>query len=148
MKRPTDELSTNPYSSGLAPTGQSRPAERAISAIVLVAVYGDKSEVYGILHPGPTYPLRTEWLPKIPFVRISRWPITDGKIFTEWVVGSSSGYSLPHLRMRSPKPPREPRFQQRGPVVVVFKTSPGSASPESGSASVGPGAAPASVRPI
>jgi hypothetical protein len=91
------------------PHGTIEACRQSISAILLVAVYGDRSEVYGILHPEPARPLHVDWLPKIPFVRISRWPIIDGKIFTEWVVGNPSGHSLLHLPVRPPKLPRERR---------------------------------------
>jgi hypothetical protein len=82
------------------PNGTIEACRQSISAILLVAVHGDKSEVHGILHPEPAYPLNVEFLPEIPFVRISRWPINDGKIFTEWVVGSPSGHRFPHLLVR------------------------------------------------
>jgi len=70
------------------------PCRQSISAILLLAVHGDKSEVHGIRHPEPAYPLNVEFLPKIPFIRISRWPITDGMIFTEWVVGRRTQWAV------------------------------------------------------
>jgi hypothetical protein len=82
------------------PDGTIEACRKSISAILLIAVYGDKSEVYGIQHPEPAYPLYVGWLPKVPFIRISPWPIIDGKIFTEWVVGSPSGYCLAHMPVR------------------------------------------------
>ena len=73
------------------------PCRQTISAILLVAVYGDKSEVYGILHPQPARPLRIDFFPKIPFVRLTKWPITDGIISTEWVVADPEGLGVPHF---------------------------------------------------
>jgi hypothetical protein len=79
------------------PDGMIVACRQSISAILLVAVYGDKSDVYGILHPEPAYPLNVEFLPGIPFIQITPWPITDGKIFTEWVIGNPDAYSVPHF---------------------------------------------------
>lgn len=86
------------------PDGTIVACRKSISAILLVAVHGDKSEVYGILHPEPTYPLNDRFLPGIPFIRIAHWPITDGKIFTEWVVGDPDPYGIPHTRVDPPTP--------------------------------------------
>ena len=81
----------------VAPDGQSViPCLQSISAILLIAVYGDKSEVYGILHPEPAQPLQIRFFPKVPFVRLTKWPITDGIISTEWVIADPSGLSVPH----------------------------------------------------
>jgi hypothetical protein len=71
-------------------------ARRSISAILLVAVHGDESVVYGILHPEPAKPFPIEFLPKIPFLRIAKWPIPDGKIFTEWVIAHPDGLTVHH----------------------------------------------------
>lgn len=79
---------------------------QSISAILLVAVYGDKSEVWGILHPEPACPLNIAFLPDLPFVRIAQWPVLEGKIVTEWVVASPSGRSVYHLPVRLPKATR------------------------------------------
>jgi len=67
-----------------------------ISAILLVSVYRDNSEIFGILHPEPKFPLNVNLFPNIPFIKLSQWPIVDGKISTEWVVGSPSGFSVAH----------------------------------------------------
>ncbi len=72
------------------------PCLRTISAILLVAVYGDRSEVYGILHPQPARPLNVGFFPKVPFVRLSKWPVTDGVISTEWVIADPGGLSVLH----------------------------------------------------
>jgi hypothetical protein len=80
-----------------SPNGTVVACRQSISAILLVAVYGDKSDVYRILHPQPAYPLNVEFLPGIPFIRIMPWPITDGEIFTEWVVGNPDACAVPHF---------------------------------------------------
>jgi hypothetical protein len=62
-------------------------------------VYGDKSEVYGILHPQAARPLRIGFFPKVPFVRLTKWPITDGIISTEWILANPGGLGVPHFRV-------------------------------------------------
>ena len=73
-----------------------------ISAILLIGVYGDRSQVCGILHPDPTYPLNVGFFPKVPFIRLAKWPIVDGRISTEWVISDPDGYSLHHAKVRLP----------------------------------------------
>jgi hypothetical protein len=72
------------------------PCRQTTSAILLVAVYGNHSEVYGILHPEPARPLNVGFFPKVPFVRLSKWPVTDGVISTEWVIADPDGLGAPH----------------------------------------------------
>jgi hypothetical protein len=82
------------------PDGSIVACRQSISAILLVAVYGDKSDVWGVLHPEPAFPLNIAFLPDLPFVRIAPWPVVDGRISTEWVVASPSGYSAYHFPVR------------------------------------------------
>jgi hypothetical protein len=89
------------------PNGTIIPCRQSISAILLIAVYGGQSEIWGILHPEPAQPLDYGFLPKLPFVRIAKWPIVDGKIFTEWVVANPNGYTAYHFPIQPPKPPRK-----------------------------------------
>ena len=77
------------------------PCLQSISAILLIAVYRDKSEAYGILHPEPAQSLQIGFFPKIPFVRLTKWPITGGIISTEWVVADPDGRSVPHWPVRA-----------------------------------------------
>ena len=79
------------------PDGTVEAVRKSISAILLVGVYGDKSEVWGILHPDPAYPLNVELLSKVPFVRVAHWPIVDGHISTEWVIGNPKGFESAHM---------------------------------------------------
>lgn len=85
------------------PNGTIVACRKSISAVLLVAVYGDKSEVWGILHPEPARPLNINFLPDLPFVRVAPLPVVDGRIFTEWVVASPSGHSVYHFPVRPPK---------------------------------------------
>jgi hypothetical protein len=84
----------------LGPEGNIVACRKNISAILLVAVYADSSEVYGILHPEPEYPLNIAFLPSLPFVRITQWPVVNDKILVEWVVGNPNGLILRHSLMR------------------------------------------------
>jgi hypothetical protein len=76
---------------------------KSISAILLVAMHRDSSDVWGILHPKPARPLNVAFLPDLPFVRIAQWPIVDGKIFTEWVIANPRGHIVHHFPVRLPK---------------------------------------------
>jgi hypothetical protein len=78
------------------------PCRQNISAILLIAVYGEHSEIYGILHPEPAFPLKIQFFPKLPFIRVKNWPITDGLITTEWVVTAPDGLSVPHFAFERP----------------------------------------------
>lgn len=85
------------------PGGTICSCRKSISAILLVAVYADKSQVWGILHPEPAYPLNIAFLPDLPFVRIAQWPVLDGKIQTEWVVANPSGHNVYHFQIKQPR---------------------------------------------
>jgi len=91
----------------LGPDGTIVACRKSISAILLVAVHGNKSEVWGILHSEPAYPLNIAFLPDLPFVRTAQWPVADGKILTEWVVASPSGHGVYHFPVRLPKATRQ-----------------------------------------
>ena len=82
------------------PEGSIIACRQSISAILLIAVYGNHSEVYGILHPEPAYPLNINLLSGLPFVRIGKWPITNGRITTEWVIGNPNGLNVRHFPAR------------------------------------------------
>jgi len=84
------------------PNGTIVACRKSISAILMMAVHRNKSEVWGILHPEPAFPLNIAFLPDVPFVRVAQWPVVNGKILTEWVVASPSGYSAHHFPIRFP----------------------------------------------
>ena len=88
------------------PDGSIVATRQSISALLLVGIYGDQSHIYGILHPEAAYPLNIGFLPKVPFLRIAKWPITDGRIMTEWVVAEPDGLVISHYPIRLPRAPR------------------------------------------
>lgn len=69
---------------------------QAISSVLLMPISGDRLNVIGILNPEPSYGLNIQAFPKIPFVRIKNWPVSNGVISTEWVISDpyASVYSL------------------------------------------------------
>ncbi len=83
-------------------TGKVISQRQSISAVLLVNVAGDRSSVLGILHPEPLYPLNVDAFPEIPFVKIQRWPVENGEIRTEWVLGQPSGRDFKHQMIRHP----------------------------------------------
>ena len=97
--------------------GTILPARQSISAILLIGVHGRDSVVYGILHPEAAYPFNQGFLPKVPFIRIAKWPIVDGKIWTEWVIANPPGKTVPHWKISLPRPKRK-RVDPRETVSV------------------------------
>jgi hypothetical protein len=82
------------------PDGESIvPCRKEISAILLIAVDGAASEVFGIVHPEPEYPLNLEFLPNLPFVRIAQWPVSEGRIVVDWVITHPHGLNVPHYQL-------------------------------------------------
>jgi hypothetical protein len=63
---------------------------RSISAILLVAISGARSDMVGILHPEPAVPFSPSVFPLVPYLRLKNWPILDGRIATEWVGGDEN----------------------------------------------------------
>jgi hypothetical protein len=68
--------------------------------VLLASVAGDRSSVLGILHPEPYFALDISAFPEIPFVKIRRWPIENGAIGLDWVVGQPSGRQFKHQMIR------------------------------------------------
>jgi len=89
------------------PDGTIIPCRQSISAILLVAVYGGQSEIWGILHPEAAQPFNYAFLPNLPFVRLAEWPVRDGEILTEWVIADPHGYRAYQFPIQLPKPPRK-----------------------------------------
>jgi hypothetical protein len=71
------------------------PCRQSVSAVLLIAVSGDSIGVTGALHPEPTHHLPAELIPRVPFLRLNEWPIKDGDMYLEWVVGSPHAASFP-----------------------------------------------------
>jgi len=83
----------------LGPDGESIvPCRKEISAILLIAVNAAASEVFGIVHPEPEYPLNLEFLPNLPFVRIAQWPVSEGRIVVDWVIAHPQGLNVRHCQ--------------------------------------------------
>jgi hypothetical protein len=76
--------------------GQVVPRRQTVSAVLLIGLFGDQSNVIGLLHPAPARPLSTERFREVPFLRMRNWPIVAGAINTEWVVSSPEAKSFPH----------------------------------------------------
>lgn len=95
------------------PDGTIVACRQSISAILLVAVHGDRSQLWGILHPEPAYPLNISLFPDLPFVRLATWPIVDGKITPEWVVAHPRGYDVRHYPVRLPRANRRAKAPAR-----------------------------------
>jgi len=64
------------------------PRRQSVSAILLVGLFDNQSNVVGLLHPEPARKLSIEPFRDVPFLRLAKWPIADGAISTEWVVSS------------------------------------------------------------
>jgi hypothetical protein len=70
------------------PSGRSvMPRLQSISAILLVSIFPNQSEVVGILHPEPSVLFDLRLFPQVPFLRFKHWPPIDGRPQTEWILG-------------------------------------------------------------
>ncbi len=79
------------------------PCRQSVSAVLLIPVSGDRISVTGVLHPEPTHPLPVELIPRVPFLRLNEWPIKNGELYLEWVVGSphAAGFTIyPSYQMK------------------------------------------------
>ena len=70
--------------------GVVEACRQSISAILLISIFADKCLIVGILHPCPAYIFPIQLFPKVPFVRLKKWPPDDHNIETEWTVHSPS----------------------------------------------------------
>jgi hypothetical protein len=78
--------------------GRIEPARQCLSAILLVAVWDRQLEISGMLHPAATKPFAYRLLRGVPFLRVD-WPIIDGQINTEWVIGDPAPLAHHHSRV-------------------------------------------------
>lgn len=60
------------------------PAERSVSALLLIALDGAGFSVVGVLHPQPYFPFDCRTFPNVPFLYVSPWPTVEGKIHVDW----------------------------------------------------------------
>jgi hypothetical protein len=80
---------------------------RSVSAVLLVALSDFQSGVVGLLHPDPVEKLNIERFRELPFLRLTKWPIVDGAITTEWIVSAPE----PKIFYHAPIPPRHAHAQ-------------------------------------
>ena len=68
--------------------GKLESCRRSISAILLFSISpdGTYSEIVGLLHPDPIYKFPISTFPSVPFLKLKQWPLTNGRIETEWVI--------------------------------------------------------------
>ncbi|MGA2965272.1 MAG: hypothetical protein ABSD64_03600 [Terriglobales bacterium] len=76
------------------------PRRQSISAILLVAISGRQADVVGVLHPQPAIVFDPNLFPQVPYLRLSHWPIVDGKLSTEWSIGGDQSAAFYHTRIR------------------------------------------------
>ena len=81
-------------------TSRVTSRRRSISAILLVSISGRQSDVVGILHPDPFIPFSPLFLPTVPFIRITNWPITGDQLGFEWVGNQSERATFVHKRIQ------------------------------------------------
>ena len=93
------DLSASAFLRGDPTTGKITAQRPSISAVLLASVAGNRSSVLGILHPEPRYQLDIRAFPGMPFVKLTRWPIENGAIEIEWVVGHPSGREFRHQKI-------------------------------------------------
>jgi hypothetical protein len=79
--------------------GRIVPCLPHISAIWLVGIFGDQSRLVGALHPEPEIPFDPNLFPLIPYGRLRRWPVPDGRLGVEWTPGRREPAGFPHARV-------------------------------------------------
>ncbi len=67
-------------------SGRVEPCRRSISALILALIHGEGANLTGLLHPDPVVKFPIQMLAGVPFLRVSNWPFSDGKIETEWTI--------------------------------------------------------------
>jgi len=80
--------------------GEIVPRRQSVSAVLLIGLFGDQSNVVGLLHPAPAHRLKIERFREVPFLRLANWPIVAGVINTEWVVSSPAAKMFPHTAIK------------------------------------------------
>lgn len=76
------------------------PARQSISAVVLVTIGFETASVIGLLHPAAAHPFDHESLPNVHFVRLTGWPVTDGKLRMEWLGPEPNPTSYYHREIK------------------------------------------------
>jgi len=81
-------------------SGQIVPCRQSISAILLVSISGNRSDVVGLLHPEPTITFNPSLFPLVPYLSLVDWPIRDGRIRIRWLPDTSDAAVFYHARIR------------------------------------------------
>jgi hypothetical protein len=79
---------------------QVEPARQSISAILLVTIGRGGASMIGLLHPAAAHAFDHTCLPKVHFVRLTDWPITDNKLRMEWMGPAPDPTSIYHSRIQ------------------------------------------------
>jgi hypothetical protein len=74
-------------------------ARRAASAVLFVPILQKELRPIGILHPDAEYPVNLDYWYRVPFLRLTEWPIVSGKIKVEWTLLPGAPYPV-HRRIR------------------------------------------------
>ena len=75
------------------------PRRKEISAILLIAVGGAASTVFGTLNSEPEYPFNIEFLPDVPFLHVANWPAAHNRLRFLWAVAHPSGLNVRHYQV-------------------------------------------------
>ena len=73
---------------------------KALSAIIFIAIRQHDSLVCGALHPDPSYKMNAVKLYQIPFVYLKDWPIENDVVRPEWTLGNTGHHRVPHAAIR------------------------------------------------
>jgi hypothetical protein len=65
---------------------------------LLVAIFARQLDIVGMLHPAPKTEFAYRVMSGVPFLRVP-WPITDGRIETEWVISNPSPLAPHHVKV-------------------------------------------------
>lgn len=76
------------------------PFRQSISAILLIAIFGDQARVVGLLHPQPAVSFNPSLFPRVPYVRLSKWPIMDGRMEIEWFSSGQNPATFYYTRIQ------------------------------------------------
>jgi hypothetical protein len=73
------------------------PVRQSVSAILLVALWEEQSEIVGLLHPKPMTFLNYRIFQQVPFLRVE-WPLTN-PVGLDWIIGDPSPRRVDHRRV-------------------------------------------------
>lgn len=73
------------------------PVRQSVSAILLVALWEEQSEIVGLLHPKPMTFLNYRIFQQVPFLRVE-WPLTN-PVGLDWIIGDPCPRRVDHRRV-------------------------------------------------